>query len=70
MTLKQYNTDTIRHLEVTLGVTFNGLQERVNGPSLYLFTCQQTGSTFGVPHLMDVEDAVEEMRLKFKGGAR
>lgn len=66
----ELKADLIVYLERTLGIRFNGMQERLNKPPLYLFTCLQTHNTFGVQILLEVEGAALKMREKFKGGAQ
>jgi hypothetical protein len=47
------------------GVTFNGIQERVKGPGIPLFTDPETGSTFSLKEGQSIEDALKEIRDKY-----
>ena len=49
-----------------LGIIFNGMQERLNKPSMPLFTDKETGSTFTPAEGETVQQALERKREEFK----
>lgn len=67
-TKAELKADLIVYLERRHNIRFNGMQERLRGAPLYLFTDRQTYGTFGAELLLDVPGQLEILRDKFKGG--
>ena len=49
-----------------LGITFNGMQERLNKPSMPLFTDPETKSTFMIEEGDNLQDKLNEVRKRFE----